>query len=190
MTMMMPSRTPLLCILFLTAGAIAQAQEPAPAASAAPAAAAAAAAPAGKTVEQTASPELVGKLVSELGITPAQAEGAAGILFGNAKAKLTADEFAKVAAAVPNMDGLLKAAPGAAPAAAPATAPAAAGVSPAPNKTTAALAAFKTAATASSTMSKLGIKPETALKVAPALIKAVQGTGGAQVAALLAGALK
>src|SRR4029450_1900875 len=64
-----------------------------------------------KTVDKTASPELVGQLVNELGVTPAQAEGAAGTLFGVAKGKLSTDDFAKVAGAVPNMDGLLKAAP-------------------------------------------------------------------------------
>src|SRR5262245_5439327 len=69
-----------------------------------------AAAPA--TVEETASPELVGQLVKEVGVTPAQAQSGAGALFGVAKTKLPAADFAKVAGAVPNMDGLLKAAPG------------------------------------------------------------------------------
>jgi hypothetical protein len=42
----------------------------------APAAApAAATAPTEKTVDQTATPELVGQLVNELGITPTQAQG-------------------------------------------------------------------------------------------------------------------
>jgi pyruvate/2-oxoglutarate dehydrogenase complex dihydrolipoamide acyltransferase (E2) component len=58
-----------------------------------------------KTVEETASPELVGQIVKDLGITPKQAQGAAGTLFGLAKTKLSADDFAKVASAVPNMDG-------------------------------------------------------------------------------------
>src|SRR5262245_65754281 len=34
------------------------------------------------TVEKSASPELVGQLVKELAITPAQAQGAAGTMFG------------------------------------------------------------------------------------------------------------
>jgi hypothetical protein len=37
---------------------------------------------------------------------------------------------------------------------------------------------------------KLGIKPETIGKLAPTLVKAVQSKGGAEVAALLAGAFK
>jgi hypothetical protein len=139
----------------------------------APAAAPAAAAE--KTVAQTASPDLIGQMVSELAITPTQAEGAAATLFGQAKGKLSADDFAKVAAAVPNMDGLLKAAPAAAKGA---------------DVLAGAGGALGAAAAAASTLSKLGIKPETIVKVAPTLVKFVQTKGGAQVASLLAGALK
>src|SRR6185436_13397162 len=125
-----------------------------------PADAAAATAAVDKTVDQTASPELVGQLVSELAITPKQAEGGAGTMFGLAKNKLSADDFAKVAAAVPNMDGLLKAAPAAAK-----SADSTAG------KATAALTGLSTAAAAANSLSKLGLKPETIVKFAPALVK-------------------
>ena len=136
-------------------------------------------APAEPTVEQTASPEVVGELVKETGVTPRQAQGAAGALFGVAKSKLTVADFAKVAGAVPNMDGLLKA------------------VAPADPKM-AALAAVAgsaggglgTMASAVSAMSKLGIKPDTIATMAPALIKIVGAKGGADVGKLLAGALK
>src|SRR5262245_58488626 len=57
------------------------------------------------------SPELVGLLSNELGSTPDQAAGAAGSLFGLAKSRLKPDDFSKVAAAVPGMASLLKAAP-------------------------------------------------------------------------------
>jgi len=150
------------------AASAALAQEPAPAA--APAAEAAA-----KTVEKTASPELVGQLVKDLAITPAQAEGAAGALFGLAKSRLTAGDFAKVAGAVPNMDGLLKAAP-------------------VPDGKVAAMAAAAGGvggvAGLTSTFTKLGIKPETIVKLAPTLAKAVESKGGAEVGKLLLGALK
>jgi uncharacterized protein VcgC/VcgE DUF2780 len=136
-----------------------------------------AAAPAEKTAAQTASPEVVGALVSELGITPTQAEGAAATLFGVAKTKLSPADFGKVAATVPNMDGLLKAAP-------KASSDSLAG------KATAALGGVGNAAAAANTLSKLGLKPETIVKVAPALVKVVQSKGGAEVASLLAGALK
>jgi hypothetical protein len=131
-----------------------------------------------QTVEQTASPELVGQLVGELGITPGQAEGAAGTLFGVAKNRLPAADFAKVASAVPNMDGLLKAAPAADSAAA--VLDAVAGKS----------SGVASMAAAAGTLSKLGLKTETIAKLAPTLVKAVQSKGGAEVATLLAGALQ
>jgi hypothetical protein len=137
------------------------------------------AATAEKTVDQTASPELVGQLVNELGITPTQAQGAAGTLFGVAKTKLTAADFAKVASAVPNMEGLLKAAPTAKSSTADLVAGAAAGLGGATN-----------AAAAAGALSKLGLKTETIAKLAPTLVKVVEAKGGAEIGALLAGALK
>ena len=160
-----------LALLLALSPVLAFAQEPAPAASAAPAA--------GLTVEQTASPELVGELVKEVGVTPKQAQGAAGALFGVAKTKLSVADFAKVAGAVPNMDGLLKAAAPADPKMAALTALAGS-----------AGGGVGTMAAAVSTMSKLGLKPETIAKMAPALVKVVQAKGGAEVGTLLAAALK
>jgi len=161
-----------LALLLLVPSGLAYGQSsPAPAA-------AAATAPTEKTVDQTASPELVGQLVNELGITPTQAQGAAGTLFGVAKSRLGVADFAKVASAVPNMEGLLKAAPRASAADSVA------------GKATAALGGVGTAAAAAGTLSKLGLKPETIVKLTPALVKAVQSKGGAEVGALLAGALK
>ena len=158
-------------LLFLPAAAM-SAQAP-------PSAAPAATTVAEKTVDQTASPELVGQLVKDLGVTPAQAEGAAGALFGVAKTKLAAADFTKVANAVPNMDGLLKAAP---------AKDAKAGAMDALLGKTAASAGGVVAAAGA--LSKLGLKPETIVKLTPSLVKAVQTKGGAEVAGLLAGALK
>jgi hypothetical protein len=162
-----------LALFLVLSAASVQAQEgtPAPAPSTSPAAAAE------KTVDQTASPELVGQLVKELGITPNQAQGAAGTLFGVAKSKLSAPDFGKVAATVPNMDGLLAAAP-------------------TPDATSAVAAltgkggGVAGMAGAAMTLSKLGLKPETTAKIVPVLVKAVESKGGAAVGALLAGALK
>ena len=154
-------------------------QEPAAAPAAAAPAAAAVVDAAAKTVEATASPEIVGQMVKDLGITPAQAEGAAGAMLGLAKTKLPAADFAQVASAVPNIDGLLKAAP-----AAPASGKASA----------AALAAGALGVGGMSSLApslaKLALKPEVMAKLAPSLIKAVGVKGGASTAALLAGALK
>lgn len=52
-------------------------------------------------------------LVSQLGVTQPQATGGAGALFALAKTQMPANDFAKVAAGVPGMDGLLAAAPAA-----------------------------------------------------------------------------
>lgn len=164
-----------LALLLLVPAALANGQTTTPSA---PAAATTATAPAEKTSDQTASPELVGQLVSELGITPTQADGAAGTLFGVAKTKLSAADFGKVAATVPNMDGLLKVA-------AKASSP-----DSLAGKATAALGGVGTAAAAAGTLSKLGLKPETIVKLTPALVKVVQSKGGAEVGSLLAGALK
>jgi len=139
-----------------------------------------------KTLEQTASPELVGRLVNELGLKPGQAEGAAGTLFGVAKGRLSPADFGKVAGAVPNMDGLLKAAPSAQAA----TGDAKISATELLAKAGGAAGGLGTMAAATETLSKLGIKPETIAKLAPTLIKAVESKGGAEVGSLLAGALK
>ncbi|HUL78067.1 MAG TPA: DUF2780 domain-containing protein [Vicinamibacteria bacterium] len=162
------SRTIALFLFFPASIALAQATAPPQAAPPVPAPE--------KTVAQTASPEIVGQLVDELAISPKQAEGAAGTLFGVAKGNLKAEDFEKVAAAVPNMAGLL------------AAAPSSGGSALAP--LTGAAGSLGGAAAAAGTLSKLGIKPDTIAKVAPTLVKAVQSKGGAEAAQLLATALK
>ena len=123
-----------------------------------------------------ASPELVGALSKEIGGSPEQAAGAAGALFGVAKSKLKADEFAKIASAVPGMDSLLKAAPAAA----------AAGVG-----TTGGMPGGAGGlASAASAFTKLGLKPDMVSKAIPVLTSFVSKSGGADVASLLTGALK
>jgi hypothetical protein len=125
----------------------------------------------------SASPELIGALSKELGSSPEQAAGAAGALFGVAKSRLKADEFSQVASAVPGMDALLKAAP-----------------SSGAVGTTGALSqmagAAGGAASAASAFTKLGLKPDMVAKAVPVLTSFVSKSGGANVAGLLAGALK
>jgi hypothetical protein len=55
--------------------------------------------------------ELTDLLTKNLGVNQTQAQGGAGLLFNLAKQKIGAGDFSKVSAAVPGMDGLLKAAP-------------------------------------------------------------------------------
>ena len=126
----------------------------------------------------TASPELVGALSKEIGSTPEQAAGAAGALFGLAKSRLKADEFAQIATAVPGTQSLLKAAPAAGSAIG----------------TTGAMPSGVGAATglasATAAFTKLGLKPDMVTKAIPVLTQFVTKSGGADVGSLLAGALK
>jgi hypothetical protein len=127
------------------------------------------------TQEKTPSPELVGMLTKDLNVTPKQAAGGAGALFNLAKTRLKPDQFSQVAAAVPGMDGLLKAAPaaGGLPGLGSALPGAESGLAPA-------VAAFQ----------KLGLSPDMVGKFVPLLTKFVGSKGGADVASLLGGALK
>ena len=131
------------------------------------------------TAAAKASPELVGSLSKEMGASPEQAAGAAGTLFGIAKSRLSGDQFAQIAKAVPGMDALLKAAP--------AAAPASAGGVGALSQLGGSAGAVAAAAPA---FSKLGLKPEMAAKAVPVLTSFVTKSGGANVGNLLAGALK
>jgi hypothetical protein len=133
--------------------------------------------------EGTASPELVGNLAKTLNTTPKQAEGAAGALFGLAKSRLKADDWTKIAGAVPGMDGLLAAAPAAGGSGAGAAAGAAG-----------ALTGGKTSASGlgavAGAFSALNLSPSLASKAVPVLTQFVTKSGGADVGKLLAGALK
>lgn len=126
------------------------------------------------------SPELVGKLTKELSITPEQAIGGAGALFGLAKTKLKPADFTKVADVVPGMDGLLKAAPK----------PKQGGMDALgamggmlPGK------AGQLASVASS-FKALGLSPKMAVKFVPIMTQFVDIKGGSAVGSLLGGVLK
>lgn len=132
------------------------------------------------------SPELVGNLTKELSITPEQAVGGAGALFGVAKSRLKPEDFLKVANVVPGMDGLLKAAPKPKEKSTGGTDPTdmlGSVGSMLPGK------AGAIASTAGA-FKQLGIPPETAIKFIPVMTKFVDLKGGAGVAKILSGALK
>ena len=129
--------------------------------------------PATPDLSKTANPELIGLLSKEAGVTPAQAEGGAGALLGLAKSRLKPEEFSEVSAAVPGADALLKAAPAMGGAAGAMGLAGAGGL-----------------ASLAGSFSKLGIKPEAAAKMAPTLIKYVNGKGAANAAGLLTKVLK
>jgi len=126
-----------------------------------------------------ASPALIEALSKEIGSSPEQAAGAAGALFGLAKSRLNADEFSQVANAVPGIDSLLSAAPAMG---------GAVGTAGGALSQLGGSAAGLGAAT--SAFSKLGLKPDMVAKAIPVLTSFVGESGGANVASLLAGALK
>jgi hypothetical protein len=126
-----------------------------------------------------ASPELVEALGKEIGASPEQAAGAAGALFGVAKSRLKPEEFSQVASAVPGMDALLSAAP-----------KGAGGAVGTAGALSQAAGAAGGLASAASAFSSLGLKPDMVAKAVPILTSFVSKSGGANVASLLAGALK
>lgn len=130
---------------------------------------------------KTVSPELVGQLTKELSIKPEQAVGGAGALFGLAKTRLNPADFTKVADVVPDMGGLLKAAPK----------PKQGGAAGALG-TMGEMLPGKAGGLASvaGSFKSLGLSPEMATKFVPIMTKFVNVKGGAGVADLLSGALK
>ena len=131
-------------------------------------------------LSKTASPELIGQLTKTLSVTPAQASGGAGALFGLAKSRLGAADFSKVAASVPGIEGLIKSAPAASKSPA-------AGLSALGDSIPGGVGGL---ASVAGPFKKLGMSPEMAAKFVPVLTQFVQSKGGAGVASLLGGALK
>ena len=122
-------------------------------------------------------PELVGQLCNKLHVTPAQATGGAGAIFGLVKTRLSPGDFSKLAGLVPGMGGFLNAAPAAGGAAAGSVAPAIPG------------SAGGLASLAGSFQS-IGLSPSMIGKFAPIMQNYLGSKGGSGVASLFSGALK
>jgi len=126
----------------------------------------------------SSSSALITQLTKGLSITPTQARGGAGSLFAVAKNHLNAEEFSKLASAVPGMSGLLKAAP--------------------PVSQNSEFSELESALPgntgrtleAAEAFHKLGLSPEMAVKFVPIMSKFVESKGGSSTAALLEKALK
>ena len=127
---------------------------------------------------QPASPELVGELTKGLSITPQQATGGAGALFGLAKSRLNPADFGQIAAVVPGMGSFLKAAPSTS------------GGSGLEGLTGSLPGNLGGMASAATSFQKLGLSPDMVGKFVPILTNFVHAKGGANVASLLSGALK
>src|SRR5215471_17201256 len=127
------------------------------------------------------SPELVGDLTKHLSITPAQAIGGSGAIFGLAKSKLKPEDFLKISNTVPGMDDLLKAAPignrGGA------TDPFSAMGTALPGKAGA-------IASLAGSFQQLGLDPKMAMKFLPVMSQFLKVKGGANVAGLLGSVFK
>jgi Protein of unknown function VcgC/VcgE (DUF2780) len=134
------------------------------------------------TAAKSPNPALVGQLTKQLSITPAQATGGAGTLFGLAKSRLSAPDFGKISAVVPGMNGLLKAAPSAKPLGG--------GLSGISGLSSSLPSGAGGLASTASSFQKLGLSPDMVGKFVPILTQFVQTKGGAGVASLLSKGLK
>jgi len=127
---------------------------------------------------------LVSLLTGNLGVTTPQAEGGAGAILSYAKQQLSPGDFTKVAGAVPEMDGLLKAAP---------QTPTS-GLSKAMGGASSMLgggaAKAEGLASVGESFSKLGMQPDMVNKFVPTILQYVESNGGATTKNILAAVLK
>ena len=155
-----------------------------------------------------ASPDFVKGLAKELGSTPEQAAGAAGVLFTIAKALLKPEDFAQVEKAVPGMNALLAAVPADALGTSGATSalpgesftPIAGFSSSSPSATTlpastpasagTPIAAQNWIGSAITGFMKMGIKPDMIAKAGPYLSGYLKKHGTAGLGSLIGGLLK
>ena len=155
-----------------------------------------------------ASPEFVKGLAKELGSTPEQAAGAAGVLFTITKALLKPEDFAQVEKAVPGMAALLAVVPADA-VGTPGATGAAAGSSFTPTAGFASFSPSTVTTPASSSASagtpitaqnwigsaiagfmKMGISPDMIAKAVPYLTGYLKKHGTAALGSLIGGVLK
>ena len=122
------------------------------------------------TVASSPSPELVGAMTKELGITAKQAVGGTGALLGLAKSRLKPEEFGQVASAIPGTEALLQAAPS--------------------GLGLPGLGGIGGLASLAGGMQSLGLSPAMAGKMAPVLTKFVESKGAGVAANLLTSVLK
>lgn len=126
--------------------------------------------------------ELIQQLVSQLGVNPDQAKGGAGLLFKMVQSKLGGD-FSKVAQAMPEVTGLIKAAP------------AEGGASKLLGGLASAIGGGKAGglanlASLAGGFSQLKLDPGMVGKFVPVVLSFIQGKFGKDVVGLVAGALK
>ncbi|MCZ6873887.1 MAG: DUF2780 domain-containing protein [bacterium] len=131
-------------------------------------------------------------LTEQLGVTKKQAEGGAGSIFKYAKSKLSPQKFGQVAKVIPDMDGLLKAAPAASSiggiggSTSSQVSSALGGMLGSKSRSVSTTGGLASLAGA---FSKLGLSSEMVQKFAPPILSYVEKSGGATVKNLLASVL-
>lgn len=140
---------------------------------------------AARSAAAKASPELVNGLAKELGATPEQAAGAAGVLFSLAKSLLPPADFAAMSKGVPGIDAVLAATPAGMPGA-PGSAPTRSMLTPgiASSSSPSGSMASDGITSAAAGISNLGIKPEMIMKALPFLSGYLKKYGGAALGSL------
>lgn len=137
--------------------------------------------------EANPNPGLVNQLTSQLNISPEQAIGGAGAIFGLAKSRLRPGQFSNLAAAVPGMDGFLKAAPAQQGGSSMNSLASLGSIAPGGAKATGGAGGI---ASLAGSFQSLGLSPAMVSKFAPVLENYVQKRGGSKTAALLTGVLQ
>ena len=126
---------------------------------------------------------LVNLLTQQLGITESQAQGGAGSIFNLAKEQLSAQDFSQVADAVPNMGGLLEAAPRKEGSLGGMFGSATSMFGGGSNS-------LKGLAGLASSFSQLGLSPEMVNQFVPVILNYVKSSGGETVSNLLSAVLQ
>ncbi len=126
--------------------------------------------------------DLVGLLTKNLGVTDQQAEGGAGAIFNSAAQQMSAEDFAKVSGAMPEVGSLIAAAP-----AADAGSGTLGGLSSMLSKGGGGMASL---ADLAGSFSKLGLSGDMVGKFIPIVLEYAQAQGGDEIAGLLKMALQ
>jgi len=129
---------------------------------------------------------LVGMLTSQLGVSEEQAAGGAGSLFGFAKGQMTPGDFDAVSSALPEVDGLMGAAPAGDSGLLGSSSSLLGGSSL--GGSAGGLGGLEDMAGVASSFSDLGMSPEMVNEFVPVILDYAQSAGGEQTMQLLKGA--
>jgi hypothetical protein len=124
---------------------------------------------------------LIQQLVADAGVSEEQAQGGAGLLFSLLKDKLSSGDFAQVAEAVPNIEGLISGAP-----------EGGTGIGGLLGSVVSSFAGSQTGNLASLAggFSKLGLDPEMIGKFVPVVLSFLESRGGEGLAQIVSNVLK